>query len=133
MMQYTTQQGTQGICPEGWHLPTDAEWTVLTDFLGGEDVAGGKMKTTGTIEAGTGLWYAPNTGATNESGFTALPGGLRYGNGNFSYMGDYAIFWSSSGSITYYAWGRYLYYSDAGVINNYVDKYLGFSSRCLQD
>ena len=72
----------QGICPAGWHLPTDAEWTILTTFLGGESIAGGKMKTTGTIEAGTGLWYAPNTGATNSSGFSALPGGYRYDAGS---------------------------------------------------
>ena len=79
MMEYSTTPGVQGICPTGWHLPTDAEWTVLTSYLGGESIAGGKMKTTGTIEAGTGLWYAPNNGATNSSGFSALPGGYRYG------------------------------------------------------
>ncbi len=97
MMQYTTTPGAQGICPAtGWHLPTDAEWTILTTFLGGEGIAGGKMKTTGTIEAGTGLWYAPNTGATNESGFTALPGGYRSDNGDFDGLGYYAYFWSST-------------------------------------
>jgi uncharacterized protein (TIGR02145 family) len=58
--------GVQGVCPDGWHLPSDAEWTVLTDYLGGESVAGGKMK-----EAGTVHWNSPNTGATNSSGFTA--------------------------------------------------------------
>jgi uncharacterized protein (TIGR02145 family) len=69
-MQYDTTEGAQGICPDGWHIPTDAEWTTLTTFLGGESVAGGKMK-----EAGFAHWYSPNTGATNESGFTGLPGG----------------------------------------------------------
>ena len=61
----------QRVCPTGWHLPTDAEWTTLTDYLGGKNVAGGKLKETGTEH-----WFSPNTGATNESGFTALPGGI---------------------------------------------------------
>jgi uncharacterized protein (TIGR02145 family) len=66
--------GVQGVCPAGWHLPSDAEWTELTDYLGGKSVAGGKLKETGTTH-----WASPNTGATNETGFTALPGGYRYG------------------------------------------------------
>ena len=82
--------------PLTWHIPSDAEWTFLINFLGGESVAGGKMKSTGTIEAGTGLWYSPNTGATNESEFTAFPGGGRYDGGNFSYLGFNAGFWSST-------------------------------------
>ncbi len=69
------------VCPSGWHLPSDEEWTTLIDYLGGEDVAGGKMKAVGTIEAGTGLWYDPNDGATNESGFSGLPGGTGKGSG----------------------------------------------------
>jgi uncharacterized protein (TIGR02145 family) len=132
MMQYSLVEDLQGICPDGWHLPTDAEWTILTDFLGGELEAGGKMKATGTFEAGTGLWYAPNTGATNESGFTALPGGYR-GTGNFYDMGFFADFWSSTESNTGAAWLRFLYYLYAGVDANGGYKYLGFSSRCLQD
>ena len=68
------------LAPTGWHVPTDAKWTQLTDCLGGESVAGGKMKSTGTIQAGTGLWDDPNTAATNESGFTGLPGGIRGAN-----------------------------------------------------
>src|SRR5574344_2484117 len=74
----TNPSGVQGVCPDGWHLPSNAEWTELTDYLGGYSVAGGKLKATGTIEAGTGLWYDRNTGATNETGFTGLPGGYRY-------------------------------------------------------
>ncbi len=77
------------VAPAGWHLPTDAEWTVLTDYLGGLSVAGGKMKETGTTH-----WSSPNTGATNESGFTALPGGSRYyPDGAFHHLGYDAIFW----------------------------------------
>ena len=77
-MQYTINPGSQGICPGGWHLPTDAEWTTLTTFLGGESIAGGKMKEEGTIH-----WLFPNTVATNSSGFNALPGGYKDVNGSF--------------------------------------------------
>jgi uncharacterized protein (TIGR02145 family) len=70
MMAYSTQQGAQGICPEGWHIPSYGEWTILTNHLGGVGVAGGKMK-----DAGYYRWNQPNSGATNESGFTGLPGG----------------------------------------------------------
>jgi uncharacterized protein (TIGR02145 family) len=94
IMQYVTDTVTQGICPNGWHLPTDNEWTTLTDFLGGDDVAGGKMK-----EAGTVHWSSPNTGATNSSGFTGLPGGCRYySNGSFEALGLGGYWWSSSES-----------------------------------
>jgi uncharacterized protein (TIGR02145 family) len=132
MMQYTTQQGAQGICPAGWHLPTNVEWTALADFLGGEDVAGGKMKTTGTIEAGTGLWHDPNTGATNESGFTALPSGIRM-DGSFSSLNGQAIFWSSSENIANNAWSRQLTNYYVSVINIYHWEQNGYSARCLRD
>jgi len=78
------------VCPTGWHIPTDAEWTILISYLGGENVAGGKLK-----ERGTAHWKSPNTGATNESGFTALQGGKRDCNGIFDWIGDYAFWWSS--------------------------------------
>jgi uncharacterized protein (TIGR02145 family) len=74
MMQYVNTPGVQGICPTGWHVPDVYEFTALASCPGGESVAGGKMKSTGTIEAGTGLWLSPNTGATNESGFTRPDG-----------------------------------------------------------
>ena len=92
-------QTAKNVCPAGWHLPSDEEWTELTDYLGGN--AGGKLKATGTIGSGTGLWYAPNTGATNETGFTALPGGYRYGDGAFDYVGYHGYWWSATGLNTY--------------------------------
>jgi len=128
MMQYTATEGIQGICPAGWHLPTDGEWTVLTTYLGGEDVAGGKMK-----EAGTAHWSSPNTGATNSSGFTALPGGARDYDGSFNGITYNAYFWSSTEYSTTHAWYRYLYYYDVAVFRNYYGKVSGFSSRCCQD
>jgi uncharacterized protein (TIGR02145 family) len=121
------------LCPVGWHVPTDAEWTVLTDFIGGEAVAGGKMKTTGTIEAATGLWYSPNTGATNSSGFSGAPGGLRASSGGYFYFGDTGYWWSSSEFDTYFAWVRYLYFYDVNASRGSDFKQFGFSVRCLRD
>ena len=121
------------VCPAGWHLPSDAEWTELTDYLGGSSIAGGKLKATGTIEAGTGLWYAPNTGATNETGFTALPGGYRYYNGAFYDVGENGNWWSSTEYSTSDAWPRHLYYDGGNVSRGGNDKGLGFSVRCLRD
>ncbi|MBU0766074.1 MAG: hypothetical protein KJ607_14720, partial [Bacteroidetes bacterium] len=134
MMQYNPSDaadtGTiQGICPTGWHIPTDAEWAALTNYLGGESVAGGKLKETGTTH-----WSIPNTGATNESGFTGLPGGYRnYSNGSFSNSGNYGYWWSATEYNSTYAWERYLYYSLATVSRDSINKTTGFSVRCLKD
>ncbi|MBP6978994.1 MAG: FISUMP domain-containing protein [Bacteroidales bacterium] len=132
-MQYVSTEGAQGICPPGWHIPTDGEYTELTNFLGGEDVAGGKMKSTGTIEVGTGLWRTPNTGATNESGFTSLPAGCRWtDNGSFIEKERYAFFWSSTLYDLDNAYDRYLTYFSATISRNGTLKGNGFSVRCLQ-
>jgi len=117
------------IAPAGWHVPTDAEWQTLVDYLGGGAVAGGKLK-----EVGTTHWASPNTGATNESGFTALPGGYRYGgNGGYGSMGNYGYFWSAteggSGSPRY----RVLHYNDSGIYRDDFSKRTGFSVRCVRD
>jgi len=121
------------LCPVGWHVPTNAEWTVLTDFLGGEAVAGGKMKTTGTIEAATGLWYSPNTGATNSSGFSGAPGGFRDDFGDYFNFGYKGYWWSSSENDTNNAWNRYLNYNNDNANRNVFNKPYGFSVRCLRD
>jgi len=128
MMQYVITQGAQGICPQGWHLPTDAEWTTLTDYLGGENVAGGKMK-----EVGTAHWLSPNTGATNSSGFTALPGGYRDDYGNFYDLSTAAFFWSSSQYNVFNAWLRYLSYDYEGVFRFDYSTWTGVSARCVQN
>ena len=132
-MQYVTTPGVKGIYPTGWHIPTVGEWSTLTTFLGGTSVAGGKMKSTGTLQAGTGLWNSPNTGATNESGFTAVPAGLRNYYGSFSSIGYGGLWWSSSEYPTSNAWSRYLIYYYGDVIRDYSYKYGGFSVRCLRD
>ena len=118
----------RGLAPTGWHVPTDAEWTTLSNTLGGDAVAGGKMKTTGTT-----IWSAPNTGATNESGFAGLPGGTRNYSGPFSTVGDYGYWWSSTEGGTPNAWHRFLNYSDGYIDRSNFDKRLGFSVRCLRD
>ena len=133
LMQYTAISGTQGICPAGWHVPTRAEFEVLTDFLGGESSCGGKMKTSGTIEAGTGLWHTPNTGATNESGFTGIPAGMRDAGTTFMHMGYNADFFTSDEYSAGMAWGRNLYYGSVTVRDEYFDKRYGWSVRCLKN
>lgn len=129
MMQYLPTEGVQGICPSGWHLPTDGEWTTVTTFLGG--TAGGKMKSTGTLAAGTGLWNAPNYLATNESGFTAYPGGFTYGSpGNEIH--NYGYWWSSTQIPVDGAYYRYMYFLTEGVYREVHNKYpYGYSVRCV--
>jgi uncharacterized protein (TIGR02145 family) len=116
------------LAPQGWHVPTDAEWTILTTFLGGESVAGGKMKSTGTS-----LWLSPNTAATNESGFTGLPGGCRGDVGTFNLIGGYGIWWSSSEYNTAIAWYRILNYDGGSADRGNYGKLFGWSVRCLRD
>jgi uncharacterized protein (TIGR02145 family) len=117
---------TRNIAPSGWHVPEDAEWQTLVDYLGGGFVAGGKMKETGTTH-----WVVPNTGATNSSGFCALPGGYR--DGAFNSAGRAAIFWSASTGGFYNAFSRTLRYDDSLVLQNYDEKYYGFSVRLVRD
>jgi uncharacterized protein (TIGR02145 family) len=124
---YTLNTGK--LCPIGWHVPSDAEWTTLTTFLGGENIAGGKLK-----EAGTTHWLSPNTDATNETGFTALPGGLRgYSNGIFISIGQYGYWWSSSLDFGNQFFGRNLFNNTSLVWKSAFDKQSGLSIRCLKD
>jgi uncharacterized protein (TIGR02145 family) len=118
----------RGLAPKGWHIPSDEEWTTLTDYLGGDDATGGKMKSTGTQ-----YWNSPNKGATNESGFSGLPGGFRYDDGGFFYIGSYGYWWGSSEGITGSAWYRNLYFDGSDVYRYYYVKDYGFSVRCLRD
>ena len=125
MMKNSTSPGVQGICPEGWHIPTDEEWTTLTDFLGGSGVVAGKMKSTRG-------WYNNGNGS-NSSGFTALPGGYRTSNGDFYSLPNNADFWSSSEYSSTNPRYRNLYYDNKDVGRYYNNKTYGFSCRCLQD
>ncbi len=125
---YTTLGDT--LCPTGWGVPTDAEWTTLTTYLGGEQVAGGKMKTIGNAYP---YWIDPNTGAINSSGFSALPGGYRNSDGSFNFVRNYAFFWSATEHDASYAWLRSLGSGNGSVDRNYNFKSVGASVRCLRD
>jgi uncharacterized protein (TIGR02145 family) len=121
------------LAPSGWHIPTDAEWTTLITYLGGQSVAGGKMKSTGTS-----LWSAPNTEATNSSSFNGFPGGCRYEYGAFLDIGTDGLWWSLSEFDTSLedlgpAYYRGLNNSNGGINRNYYNKQGGFSVRCVRD
>lgn len=119
----------RGLAPEGWKIPSDEDWTRLTDFLGGESVAGQKMKST--------EFWAGNDGesgkGTNESGFSGLPGGSRSGYGEFYLIGEVGYWWSSAEGRTSNAWNRYLYYYYGFVYRDIFYKEEGLSVRCLRD
>jgi uncharacterized protein (TIGR02145 family) len=116
-------------CPVGWHLPSDEEWTVLSDYLGGPNSAGGKLKANGTN-----YWISPNTGATNETGFTALPGGFLSHNGyDFNYIGIRGYWWSSTDDNTPFAWARRITNNSADQSRTHLPKAYGFSVRCARD
>ena len=119
---------TRKIAPIGWHVPTDAEWTTLTSNLGGESVAGGKLKDLGTIN-----WQTPNTAATNETGFSAFPCGYRSSDGTYGSEGDQGIWWSSIEINTSDAWFRSMNYNLSSVFRNKYPKQWGYSVRCIKD
>ncbi len=118
----------RGLCPTGWHGPTDSEWTTMTDYLGGLSVAGGKLK-----EAGTTHWQSPNTGATNESGFTALPGGGRRDNGSFDLIDQEGYWWSATEGDALGAYDYSMHFNDSQVSFYNYHKSGGDAVRCLKD
>ena len=123
---------TGKLAPIGWHVPTDNQWTTLTTFLGGEGIAGGKLK-----EIGTSHWITPNSSATNETMFSALPGGERTSSGvSFKFIKKYGHWWSSTEDNTYgdEAIYRYACYDKADLVRcNPLDKHYGLSVRCVKD
>ena len=119
--------GGKNICPVGWHAPTDAEWTTLTNYLGGESGAAIKLK-----EIGVSNWIGPNTSATNSSGFTAIPGGYFHSLG-FSGIGYFGRWWSTTEIDANSAWGKGMHYNSNDAYRNNYGKTTGFSVRCLKD
>jgi uncharacterized protein (TIGR02145 family) len=119
---------SRNICPTGWHVPDESEFQDLIEFLGGEAVAGGKMK-----ELGLAHWSSPNTGATDSSGFSALPGGVRGSNGSFTFIGLSCNFWSSDDFSTGNAIFLYLINTDAKAVTSNTNKMAGLSVRCIRD
>jgi uncharacterized protein (TIGR02145 family) len=114
------------LCPTGWHVPTDGDWTTLKTFLGGYSVAGGKLK-----ESGTSHWSSPNTGATNITGFTALPGGRRTDLGVFDAIGYFGKWWSFTGNSTVDY--QLIRYDQSNVETRNGGPTYGHSVRCLKD
>lgn len=123
---------SRGVCPTGWHLPTLGEWDELANSLGGADVAGGAMKAEGTLQAGNGQWNEPNTGATNSSGFTALPGGTRFDGGEFIDLHSYGHWWAVEGDMNY-AWATRLQDNTTVLEQHSNYSYIGHSVRCVRD
>ena len=117
---------TNNLAPSGWHVPTDADWVALENALG--STAGGAMKTTGTTQ-----WNSPNTGATNSSGFSGIPGGDRSYNGSYHYMGQYACWWSTTENTTATAWEHVAKYNSSSILRMNYSKNLGLSVRCVKD
>ena len=118
----------RNIAPAGWHVPNDIEWQTLVNYLGGDAIAGWKMKESGTVH-----WSPPNTGATDEYGFTALPGGYRGWYGIFADLGNYATYWTSTVISSTYAWYRSVSYDNPEVSHYDSKKHYGFSLRCVKD
>ncbi|NJK98755.1 MAG: hypothetical protein HC905_30990, partial [Bacteroidales bacterium] len=119
---------TDSLCPAGWHVSTDDEWITLVDYLGGLTDAGGLLKETDTTH-----WASPNTGATNETGFTALPSGNRSINGKYDNINDYGYWWGFPEYSSSSAWYRRLNYDHSNIYRHYNHKNNGFSVRCLRD
>ncbi len=127
-MQQQTTAGVQGACPEGWHVPSLDDWYILINHLGGTSNAGGQMK-----QVGTSLWWSPNTGATNSSGFSGLPGGELEGS-LYQFLGKYALFWTSNqSSPSSKAKYFYLAYNNNEIKEMSWYKTLAYSIRCIKD
>lgn len=116
---------SRGLAPTGWHVATDAEWTTLVNYVGGESVAGAKLKSTSG-------WNGGGNG-TNDYGFTALPGGYRNSEGNFSNYLSNAYWWTNDQYSALNAWRRYLYYASAAAFRDNENKHFGKSIRCVRD
>jgi uncharacterized protein (TIGR02145 family) len=128
---YAANQGN--LCPAGWRVPSDDEWVYLSDRLGGPSIAGGKLKETGTEHWGTSIPGSPNTGATNETGFAALPGGFRDLHGEMDQIGAVGYWWASSALDIFQSWGRYLDYASDSISRYAYDQRDGFSVRCIKN
>ncbi|HVN57756.1 MAG TPA: fibrobacter succinogenes major paralogous domain-containing protein [Bacteroidales bacterium] len=119
---------TGKLCPVGWHVPSDDEWTTLTEYLGGDTLSTGKLMETGIVH-----WYSTKSYVTNESGFTALPGGYRSFKGTYASIQKASYWWTSTEASTLDADSRNIYYSFQIINNSNSSKKSGFSVRCIKD
>jgi len=122
------QGRVQGVCPEGWHLPAVSEWNDLIEYLGGDGDAGCMLKESGSMH-----WLSPNPNATNETGFTALPGGGRFRDRNFDVIGYYGIWWMATEVSANEALRQLMYYDLCYLYRSSKNKANGFSVRCIKD
>jgi uncharacterized protein (TIGR02145 family) len=125
---------SRGICPTGWQLPTDDQWQIMSDYLGADSAAGGALKSEGQLELGSGLWQTPNTGATNASGFAALPSGSRLPLGNYFFLHQNADWWSATENGSGGAFFRTTtYQSSAFFRDSSFNKNGGIGVRCVRE
>jgi len=133
LYNWNAVNNTSGLCPVDWHVPTDEEWQTLVDYLGGDDIAGGTMKSTRTDPDPHPRYNSPNNGATNKSGFSGLPGGLRRSNGSFRDTGFYGAWWASDEGDEVDTWHRSIFNLDTTVYHFVYGKGSGMSIRCVKD
>ncbi len=119
---------TGNLCPQGWHVATDSNWILLAEYLGGNNMAGGKLK-----EIGTSHWMSPNSSATDEYGFSALPGGMRYDQGDFYNIQYVGYWWTSTNNYSTKAWMRSMNYNQSNITKSSNEKNYGHSVRCVKD
>ena len=131
----------RGLCPAGWHVPTEQDWQLLTKYLDQtadtsqccSNSAGGKMKSIGTLQSASGLWQDPNAYATNISGFSGLPGGCRLYDGSYPFSGYYGHWWTSTEKTSVNAWRRFLGHEIGHINRSFEAKVSGYSVRCIKD
>jgi uncharacterized protein (TIGR02145 family) len=138
LYNWYTVADARNVCPSGWHVPNDADWSSLVHYVDSlststamgvqSGTAGGKLK-----QAGTTNWVYPNTGATDEINFSALPAGMRLNNGHFLGFGEQSFFWSATAADGLNGYGRYLYNDNSSVVRTFEDKRAGGTVRCLKD
>ena len=128
LYNYYVIESPKGICPTGWHVPSDKEWNKLENYLGGRSIAGGKLKEEGSL-----FWQEKNEVSTLISGWNALPGGSRFHDGTFFGFGMLGSWWTSTEYGNQQAWSRFIYHFDKDITRNASLKTLGFSIRCIKN
>lgn len=123
----------RGLCPSGFHVPGDSDWQTLENLLGGSPVAGGKLKSAGTLEAGDGYWKNPNAGASNSSGFSALPGGYRDEYGEYKSLSTYGYWWTADAPDDQNGWFRFMVYLNQQSNRTFGSRKNGMAVRCILD
>jgi uncharacterized protein (TIGR02145 family) len=128
LYNYYTVADNRKLCPAGWHVPSETEWIILENNLGGSGYAGGKLKETGTVH-----WDSPNTGAIDQYGFTALPGGERQFDGYFFLLHQFAFWWNTQEASLTKAWVRWIEWDHSSLFSSNLSKNNGCSVRCIKD